>query len=108
MPRAAKRRLIVDIVLLVCGLVGLTALVMAARHPVLKGVAIGLILYQGFWYLVRIYLMVGIWRRETALTTGRKLWVAITMPIVALFAVWAGRGKLSQWMSDQEPTDDAE
>lgn len=108
MPRAAKRRLIVDVALLVCGLAGLTALFLAARNPVLKGVVIGVVAWQGLWYLVRIYLMVGIWRRETALSTGRKLWVAITMPIAVLFAVWAGRGKLSEWMTDEEPTIDVQ
>jgi len=30
------------------------------------------------------------------------VWMALTMPVAALFAVWAGRGALSAWLTSTE------
>lgn len=105
------RRLLLDVVLLVCGVVGLVGLGIAFHRlnsPAWRGVLLLAVGYQLFWWSVRVVLMIGIWRRETALNVGRKLWLGVTTPMPVLVGVWLGRGKLSGWLEagDEETGDE--
>lgn len=101
LSRSARRRLVVDIVLLLCGIVAIITLFKLSHDPRLRGGILLLVAWQASWYVVRLVLMVGIWRRETALSAGRKVWLGLTMPIGGLFAIWAGRGALSAWLTKE-------
>ena len=94
--------MLLDVVLLLSGLLGLAALYYYWDHPRLRAAMWGLIAWQGFWYGLRFYLMIGIWRREHALSSARKLWLGVTMPIAGIAAIWAGRGALSDWIIESE------
>ncbi len=52
--------------------------------------------------------MIGIWNREPELSNREKWWIGITVPIGILFAIWLGRGKLSQWIAAEEAREDEE
>ncbi len=105
MTRRQRRRW-VQVALAVVGLVGLTGLVVLLRNQpwVQRGVLL-LVLWQGFWYLVRALLMLSIWRREPELSATEKWWLALTAPIVLLFGVWWYRGRLSAWVAAGEMDD---
>ena len=98
-----RRYRVVQGVLGVTGLVGLGLLAWSlAGQPWLRR---GLWLVAGwqlFWYGVRAVLMVGIWRAETELSRGEKVWMALTVPIAVLFGVWCYRGKLSAYLAAEK------
>ncbi len=86
---------------LLVGVGGLTGLYFTFRDNALirRGI-VWLLCYQAFWYLVRIVVMVRIWRQEPAIGGGQKLWLGITAPIYVLIPIMLGQGKLSAWLSD--------
>lgn len=97
-----RRRLLVDITLLVCGIIGLIGIYHLSGDPRVRQALWLLVAWQGAWYTLRLVLMVGIWRREPALSSGRKVWLGLTMPIGGIAAIWAGRGALSAWLESTE------
>ncbi len=99
---SGKRRVLLDLVLLLCGVLGLVTLYRYSDHPRLRQALWALVAWQSFWYAIRLYMMIGIWRREHALTAARKLWLGLTMPIPGIAAIWAGRGALSDWLTQSE------
>lgn len=104
--RAARRRRGVQLGFGLLGLAGLAALVTAMwRQPWVKQGLWILIAWQSFWYALRVLVMIAIWRRESELSNAEKWWIAVTVPIGILFAIWLGRGKLSEWIAAEEATD---
>jgi len=101
--RAARRRRAVQLGFGLIGLAGLTTMVLMIKdQPWAKAALGGLIAWQSFWYGLRVLVMIGIWRREPELSNSEKWWIAITVPIGILFAIWLGRGKLSEWIAADE------
>ena len=100
-----QRRRLVASGLFAVGLAGLFLLAWfgSARPWLRDGLAI-FAAWQGFWILVRIGLMVRIWRSEPALSPGLKLWVGVSVPLVVLFPIWWGRGRLSAWLERDAET----
>ncbi len=107
--RAARRRRAVQLGFGLLGLSGLTAMVVLIhdRPWAKQGLAI-LIGWQLLWYTLRALVMIGIWNREPELSNREKWWIGITVPIGILFAIWLGRGKLSQWIAAEEAREDEE
>ena len=101
--RAQRRRRGVQLGFGLLGVTCLTLTVLALRDQpwVKQGIAI-LIAWQSFWYLLRALIMFGIWNREPELSNKEKWWIAITVPIGILFAIWLGKGRLSQWIAADE------
>lgn len=93
-------------VLLVCALLGLGSLWYCGTAPRAQRFVGAAVAWFGFWYGLRLLLVCGIWRRETALGPGRKLWLGVTVPIWGLWLVWVGRGRLSTWLSDDQGAND--
>jgi hypothetical protein len=111
-----QRRQVVLILITLVGLAGLGLLYVTLRphfpggwddlSPLAQRGVWALVAWQGFWYVVRLVLMVLIWRREAELTPGEKLWMAFTAPVAVIFAVYLGRGKISEWICAGQPVED--
>lgn len=91
------------------GLTTLTITVLLMRdQPWVKQGVLALIAFQAFWYLLRVLLMIGIWKREPELSAGDKIWLGITAPIYVLGAIWWYHGKLSDWIAGAETKEQAD
>ncbi|MCC7490828.1 MAG: hypothetical protein IT204_00695 [Fimbriimonadaceae bacterium] len=89
------------------GLLFLTLTVVAFRQqPWLRDGLLVVLCWQACWWLVRLLLMLGIWRREPALSATEKVWIGLTLPVAALLGVWWSRGRLSRWVTAAEETVD--
>jgi hypothetical protein len=101
--RAARRRRAVQLGFGLLGLTCLTGTVVLIRdQPWVEKGLIFVIGWQLAWYVVRAIVMLSIWNREPELSNREKWWIAITVPIGILFAIWLGRGRLSQWIAAEE------
>ena len=101
--RRRLRRALMDLVLLGCACSGLLTLYVGGRAVPPGWVAAqyalaAMVLWQLSWYTLRLLLMIAIWRRERAISAGRKLWIGLTVPIPGIIAIYLGRGRLSLWL----------
>ncbi|NUQ00638.1 MAG: hypothetical protein HUU35_12370, partial [Armatimonadetes bacterium] len=92
--RRRRRHRWVQAALAVVGLGGLLTLVLLLdSSPRLQAGARALLYWQVGWYLVRLALMLGIWRREPQLSATEKAWMGLTTPVYLLFVIWWFRGR---------------
>jgi hypothetical protein len=97
--RRRIRRLLLDLVLLCCGISGLVTLwKLGQGHGTWQLVFGAAVVWQLFWYTLRVVVMVFIWRRERAISPGRKIWIGLAMPIWGLLGILIGHGALSAWL----------